>query len=624
MTAENKQSQNLQALIKKLFGVLRADGEISSVKVGQIMRQFPKDETSAQPFFNKSEILAYYNKNKSIFFENGEIDKKLDFKVKQALLVKPIRTQSGVATVTVLTKPWTCPGQCIFCPSDIRMPKSYLVDEPGAQRAEINYFDPYLQVASRLQNLAQMGHNLNKIELIVLGGTWHDYPLVYQHWFISELFRALNDFEVGNLIKLNFEMEKRQESYEKINKESEIVGELHLTKDRNINQKNWHKAQEEINQGEAVYNKQVEKLYLQSLNYEEQTKFQRADLKDLKHVQKINETAAARCVGLVIETRPDMISIENLKLLRAHGCTKVQIGVQSVNDEILRQNGRGITAERIAESFALLRLFGFKIHGHFMANLLGANPDLDIADYREFVTNEKYLPDEVKVYPCSLIESATLMNFYLKKLWQPYSEKELMRVLVANLLATPAYMRITRMIRDISSDDIVVGNKKTNFRQMVEAEIKKQGGEIREIRNREIKNSSLDGEEIELQEIIYDTVVSQEIFLQFVTEKTKKLVGFLRLSLPKESEFFGKINNDELSAKNAMIREIHVYGQVAKWGDRTNSQHLGIGSKLIKRAIAISKENNYKKLNVISAVGTREYYRKQGFADGEMYQYLEI
>lgn len=485
--------KKLQSLIREL-----AAGK----KYDKVLRRYPKTKTR---LFTKAEIIAglkYFNYPPS-------------------LIAKPIRTLSGVVPVTVLTKPYPCPGHCLYCPDDSSMPKSYLPNEPGGQRAVANQFDPFRQVSSRLKTYRANNHPTEKIELIVLGGTWSAYPKTYQTWFIKRCFEALNGRSSSSL----------------------------------------------------------------------------------KAAQKINETAKNRCIGLSLETRPDWIIAKELIHFRQLGCTKVQIGIQSLNNRILKLNHRGHTVAATKKAIKLLRLFGFKIQAHWMANLYGSTSAKDIVDFKKLFSDKNFRPDELKIYPCSLIKTAPLMKYYQTGLWQPYSQSELTDLLVKILPLIPPYCRVSRMIRDFSSEDIVSGNKQSNLRQIVEAKLKKN---IQEIRSREIRNQPTG--KLFLKIITYQTSIGREKFLQFVTV-TNQISAFLRLSLPDKKS-------------TAMIRELHVYGQSLAIGGKGKSQHLGLGGRLIKQAIKLS--TGYKKLSVISAIGTKEYYRRFGFTDGELYQHLNL
>lgn len=590
-------------LIKKLDSF-----DNKNIEITELIKKYPKTKGG---FFTKSQILAIYRNNKDKF----KIKEK---EILKFLKLKPIRTMSGVATVTVLTKPYPCPGNCIFCPNDVRMPKSYLPNEPGAQRAENNYFDPYLQVINRLVNLEQMGHNLNKVEIIILGGTWTAYKKEYQIFFITKIFEALNDFSKEKKEFINLKIEKiekiYQESIDKL-KKSKLP---YLTKNPQENSQFFESWQEKIIKNKNNYNKLINQIYIKNDSVSGINNYQKNNLVQLIKQQKINEFTKFRNVGLVIETRPDEINKDELIFLRKLGITKIQVGVQSLNDEILAKNQRFITRKQISESFQLMRNFGFKIHIHFMANLYGSNPKMDVDDYNTLFKNINFKPDEVKLYPCSLIETAQLMNYYLKNKWHPYNDEELLFVLRQNLLNSPEYCRITRMIRDISSNDIVVGNKKTNFRQIVENSLKNDKLNIKEIRSCEIKNRQFQPNDIKFKKTKYLTADGENYFLHFRT-KENYLLGFLRLFLPKNA-IIPDLENC------AIIREIHVYGAVANFNEKQTqkAQHFGFGKKLIKEAKKIAVKNKYQKMAVISAVGTREYYRKRGFSDGQLYQYLDL
>lgn len=339
----------------------------------------------------------------------------------------------------------------------------------------------------------------------------------------------------------------------------------------------------------------------------------------LEGVQKKNERAQSRCVGLVLETRPDFVTKDEVLRLRRLGATKIQIGVQSLDDKVLKINARGHSVSRTAQAFKLLRQAGFKIHAHWMPNLMDSSPSKDVRDFRKLFSDLRFKPDELKIYPCSLIGGTKLMDFYEDKRWVPYSEEGLMYVLKNCLKAAPRWCRITRVVRDISSEDIVVGNKKSNFRQMVEEKIRSEKGLIKEIRYREIKNEKVALKDLKLLITRYKTSNSEEYFLEYVTSEDK-IVGFLRLSLPTAPLFIPELR------KTAIIREIHVYGQTLDVGqeDSGKSQHMGIGTKLIEKAVEITKRNKINGISVISSIGTKVYYRKHCFSDGPLYQHRSV
>ena len=569
----------------------------------KLIKKYPR---KSGRLFSKEDLVGYY---RELAGTEGLIPYSDSFIEK--IRMKPVRTQSGVAPITVLTKPFPCPGKCIFCPNDIRMPKSYLSDEPGAQRAERNYFDPYLQTYNRLQALHNIGHVVDKAEIIVLGGTWSYYPEKYQIWFIKECFRALNDFGVRDD---RLSVEKR---YEEMQVELENQLKYGLSNDPLQNDEKLHNHKIDGTVMEKSYNQAVSELYVAPERVGGFDQYQQSSWEDLAAEQLKNESAAVRSVGLVIETRPDNISEAEVMRVRRLGCTKTQIGVQSLQDDVLEKNKRGHNVAATRRAFRLLRQAGFKIHAHWMANLYGSTVEKDIEDFKQLFSDPDFKPDELKVYPCSLIGSAELMQYYKKGLWKPYSHEELLEVVTSAIKSTPEYCRLTRIIRDIPSTDIVVGNKLTNFRQVAEDSMKAAGEEGQDIRSREIRAQKYVHDDLELKDIVYETSVSTEHFLQFIVKESNQIVAFLRLSLPKEQSFIAELTN------SAMIREVHVYGELVQLGDRTSarSQHKGLGTELIEYAKGLATEEKFEKISVISAIGTRGYYRKRGFSDGDLYQY---
>ena len=599
-------------------------------------------------------------------WNSWDISPNEDTLLLQTLRMKPRRTASGVATITVLTKPWLCSGACIYCPNDVRMPKSYLHNEPACQRAERNCFDPYLQVSSRLRALESMGHVTDKIELIVLGGTWNDYPESYRIWFVRELFRALNDAEESDEKRAGNAREKTPAVIPRDNpltQRGEVGdGNDHDRIDAVIDSANrpttarafahqseaerrafydragishnpetlaraCAKTQQRVYEGKESHAQAIRELYGENHAWQYASTMQTATLDDVFREHWRNVNAAHRNVGLVIETRPDSITCESLALMRALGCTKIQMGVQSLDEHVLEANKRHTSPEQIALAFALCRLFGFKSHAHFMANLLGATPDGDASDFRTLVSDTRFLPDEVKMYPCALIGGTGLMAHYAEGTWRPYNERELVGVLADNVLATPPYTRISRMIRDFSSGDIVDGNKKVNLREVVEAQADRLAAQndtpIQEIRHRELAGAQTEIGELSLVDFEYETSNTNEHFLQWVTPENR-IAGFLRLSLPCQHEVETLQETEDafpIEAGQAMIREVHVYGKVAQLhGGEQNAQHRGLGKALVERACEIAVEAGYRTINVISAIGTRGYYARLGFEQAELYQ----
>ena len=574
---------------------------------------------------SKRQLMAFYldvQKNQPERWSSWCLSDEQQRRLVRTLQMKPRRTASGVATITVLTKPWKCSSNCLYCPNDLRMPKSYLADEPACQRAERTFFDPYLQVAARLKALTEMGHITDKVELIVLGGTWSDYPESYQIWFIRELFRALNDGSqaIGNL-------PARKHAYESagISCDPELLKAFVAEEQRRIDNR------------ETTYNQAFDRLYGENAAWASVSQWQKATWEELEAEHDANVDGQHRVVGLVIETRPERITPTHLAALRRMGCTKVQMGIQSLDEKVRTLNDRHTSTQQIQRAFELLRLFGFKTHVHAMVNLLGATPESDKTDYLRLCNDAAFQPDEVKLYPCVLVEGTGLCERFEDRTWQPYSEPSLVDVLVSDTCATPAFTRISRMIRDISAPDIKAGNKKVNLRQLVEQRIDSEGLATAEIRHREVSLANVAAEDLSLEVVEYETTATSERFLQWVTSQGK-IAGFLRLSLP-HANAIAQLNEEyeaatsktaeqrhtlpfPLQAGEAMIREVHVYGRVEKLQHAgiNNAQHRGLGTQLVNRACELASRAGYQRINVISAVGTRGYYRKLGFYDNGLYQ----
>lgn len=565
--------------LTSILGELAVLEDFGALDLQRILRRHPKN---GRGLFSKSELVRAFRHFRDQLDLPVNADAFMD-----RLRMKPIRTLSGVAPVTILTKPYPCPGRCIFCPSDVRMPKSYLSDEPGAQRAAQHQFDPYLQTLSRLHVYHNNGHPTDKVELIILGGTWSSYPEAYQIWFVQRCFDAMNDFSGENIATLP----RARPSIDFRSLEERVDGRAIA--------KAYNQVVTDFVAGQAGPAGDSEA----------------ATWEELEQRQALNERAGSRCVGLVVETRPDHLTLEEAIRMRRLGATKVQIGYQSLSDEVLALNKRGHDVATTRRAMAILRQTGFKIHAHWMPNLYGSDPASDLSDYERIFSDSDFRPDELKIYPCSLIESAELMAYYERGQWRPYNHDELLRVLTGCIRQTPRYCRLTRVIRDIPGTDIVDGNRITNFRELAEQDLKRQGESSVDIRSREIRDLKIDSDALALRCTEYATTSGREQFLELVTPEDR-IAGFLRLSLPRQAVSVPEIED------SAMIREVHVYGRLVSLGERGDgpSQHLGLGRRLVEEAERRATAAGYPSLAVISSVGTREYYRKLGFGDGRLYQ----
>jgi elongator complex protein 3 len=465
-------------------------------------------------------------------------------KIERLLITRPIRSLSGIANVSVLTKPYPCPGKCLYCPTEKGIPKSYLSGEPAVERAKKLNYDPYLQVQKRIEMLEAQGHPTDKIELRIIGGTWSFYDKKYQFWFIKRCFDACNG--------------KKSSS--------------------------------------------------------------------LETGQKINETEKHRIIGLSIETRPDFIDGKEIIQMRELGITKVELGVQSIYNNILELNKRGHSIDATIKATKLLKDAGFKVSYQMMPNLPGSNPKKDVKMFKELFENSDFKPDLIKIYPCALVKEASLYKWYLKGKYKPYSEKKLITIIKEIKNKIPYYVRIERIIRDIPAQKIIAGPTKiSNLREAILEEMKKEGRKCKCIRCREIRENYNPKERLYLFRENYEASGGKEIFLSFENKNRMRLYSLLRLRIP--SYIYSPNNASIPTLRNSsIIREIHTYGQLIPIATKEMAaQHRGLGKKLVRKAEKITtREFNLNKIAVISAVGTRDYYRKLGYKLKDTYMIKKL
>lgn len=460
------------------------------------------------------------------------------------LRTRPIRSLAGVVNVSVLTKPYECPGKCIYCPSEKNIPKSYLSGEPAVERAKRLNYDPYEQTIKRIEVLQISGHPTDKIEMRMIGGTWSFYDEKYKVWFVKKCFDACNETRND---------EKDDELY---------IDEL------------WKK---------------------------------------LKIAQKKNERAKHRIVGMSFETRPDFITLKEAEEMKKLGATKVEIGVQSIDEKILKLNKRGHSVRQTIKATRILKDSGFKVAYQIMLNLPGSDVKKDVDTFKELFENSDFQPDYLKIYPCALVKEAPMFSLYEKGEYKPYNARTLIDTIKAIKKLLPRYTRVERIIRDIPATSIVEGGAKiSNLRQVIEMEMKKEKWQCNCIRCREAKNIEVQ-KEVKIVRRDYEASGGKEIFLSFEDDQNEHLHSLLRLRIP--SQFFGKEKEEILPVLKscAIIRELHTYGQAAGISKNNSyTQHKGLGKKLVKEAERITKEEfHIKKLAIISGVGVRDYYREK-------------
>lgn len=454
---------------------------------------------------------------------------------------KPVRSKAGITVLTVVLKPRKCNhGACIYCPGGDNVPQSYTDKSPAIMRALSLKYDIKKQVNLRMKVLKEMNHPTDKLEVIILGGTFLQYPVKYQEYVIKTIYDTLN------------------------NKKS----------------------------------------------------------KSLSESKKLNEKSKQRVVALCIENRPDNCSEKEIKRMLNYGCTRVELGVQIIDDEIYKKINRGHTVQDVINATQKLKDSGFKVGYHIMPGLPYSNPQKDIELFKKIFNDEKFKPDQIKIYPCQVIENSALAKIWKKIGFKPYNSEETKIILEKMLKIIPRYCRVMRIMREIPPSKIVAGNNDISLREQVEQKLKKEISQINEIRMREVgfqNNILLNKEKLKLNILEYKSSKGKEFFLEIVNDKNI-LFGLLRLRFPYKPFI------NELSKKTSIIRELHIYGKALSIGEKKedSSQHQGLGKQLMIEAEKISKQHNYKKIAVISGVGVREYYRKLGYHLNENYMVKKL
>lgn len=582
------------------------DPKMDKLVAEMIKRQF-KSREEIQIFLHEKRIeygtvsaftlLAYYKKLCS--------DGVYEYQDKYSLMLqsRPQRGQSGVMVIAVFTAPYpeyidektgkltrqefSCEYDCYYCPAEPGQPRSYLLKEPGVMRANQNKFDAVCQFHDRANTYENMGHETTKVELLVLGGTWSSYPEPYQYEFIRDCFYAANTYD---------------------DPEYKTNPRLRLS---------------------------------------------------LAEEQKLNENNMCRIIGITLETRPDRITKREIRKFRTMGVTRIQMGVQHTDDRILYRINRQCTSEKAIRAIRLLKRNCFKIDIHLMPDLpapLKPNVsnknaefthddidetvdmyELDKEMFKTIFTDQDWQIDQMKIYPCEVVPWTRIETEYRNGIYKPYGDQKdltewtkLCDLMIEIKPSIPEWIRVNRLIRDIPNEYIIGGNQDTNLRTRIQSELAKNGKRCRCIRCREVKGKDVDVNKAILKVTTYDASGGTEYFISITSEDDTTLYGFLRLRLDPNSgkgftDFDHDICFDEL-LNCALIRELHVYGQVRKISDdnellagKKSAQHSGFGKRLVNKAFEIAKEHQYKKIAVISGVGVKDYYRKFGFEDEEFF-----
>ncbi|MFO7996861.1 MAG: tRNA uridine(34) 5-carboxymethylaminomethyl modification radical SAM/GNAT enzyme Elp3 [Dehalococcoidia bacterium] len=445
---------------------------------------------------------------------------------------KASRTISGVTPVAVMAKPFPCPGKCVYCPSSPEAPKSYTLESPAVLRARSCGFDAGKQVEIRLKTLAEMGHARDKVELIVMGGTFLSYPPDYQYQFIKDCYDALNGISSSSL----------------------------------------------------------------------------------EEAKQLNENAEHRCVGLCIETRPDFCREAEIRSMLDFGTTRVELGVQTLDDEVHCLTKRGHGVAEVISATRRLRDYGFKVHYHWMPGLPGSTAEHDLELSRHLFEDTRFRPDGLKLYPTLVVRGSELESWYRDNRYRPYADGEMIELLIAIKVLIPKYVRISRLMRDIPAKFIIAGSKDLALRGTIREKMGQTGVRCSCIRCREYGHRLRDGWEVgeaKLTRLDYETWEGKEVFLSYEDEN-ETLFGLLRL---------------RISERKAVVRELHVFGPEVPLGGKLEraAQHQGLGERLLHQAERLAGEEfGADRLSVLSGVGARAYYRSLGYALEGAYMFKEL
>jgi len=475
-------------------------------------------------------------------------------KITHILKKKPTRTISGVAVVAVMCSPHQCPhGKCLYCPESKKAPPSYTGEEPAALRARMFNFNPYRQVYNRLLQLVSIGHPLDKVELIIMGGTFPSQFLCFQEWFVTNCLQAMVDFGVKEPLF-------------------------------------WAKAENGVS-------------YIPQ------------NFRHLDDVQAANEDSQIRCVGLTFETRPDYSKEQDVDRMLRMGVTRVELGVQTIYNFIYHRIQRGHRVEDTVEATRILRDSGVKVAMHLMPGLF-ANQEQDMRMFQRIFSDESYKPDMLKIYPCLVTKDSEIYELWKKGDFQPYSTEEAIDLIVKVKKILPKWVRTMRIQRDIPSQLIEAGVKKSNLGELVYQRLEEEGVHCQCIRCREVghqakQNIKPNPEDIQIFKEEYNAGNGRELFLSMEDPGNQVLLGFLRLRMPSPEAHRPEINN-----LTSLVRELHIYGPMLPLGKKEDDlwQHKGYGEELLAEAERISSEE-YDKNHVLitSGVGARNYYRKFGY-----------
>ena len=526
------------------------EGKISTRRDLEVRKRQLCRELKLSRFMSNADILEYAS----------EEEKEL---VSDTLKKKPTRTKSGVAIVAVMCHPHKCPhGRCLYCPESDIAPPSYTGEEPAALRGRMFEYHPYVQCFNRLAQLKKIGHPIDKVELIIMGGTFPSRDLCYQEWFVSQCLKAMTDF--GLILDNNAEFE--------INKK--LIRE---------------------------FEKDVVKTYPPN------------DYVLIEDIQRANENSKVRCVGMTFETRPDYCKKEHINRMLDFGVTRVELGVQTLSDKLYEKVKRGHTIADVIESNQLLRDSAIKVAMHMMPGLFVRQKE-DLKMFKQLFSDENFKPDMLKIYPCLVTKGSEIYDMWQEGIYRPYNDEEAVDLIVEIKKILPKWVRTMRIQRDIPSTLIEAGVQKSNLGELVYNKLYENHINCQCIRCREIghkkTNENYALEDFRLFKESYTACGGEETFISIEDKNEESIAGFLRFRIPSQNTF-----RPEITDKTALIRELHVYGNMIQIGDKNPSigQHTGFGEKLLMEAENLAIDNDKDEIAIISGIGTRNYYRKFGY-----------
>jgi len=534
--SEDLNSETIKLIAREIIDYLIKNPDFSREKITNLKGRIGKK-------YKHPKVI----KNATILYFASEEEKST---ILELLKRRRVRTLSGISAIAIMTKPLPCPGKCIYCPGQNSQPgekvaQSYTGREPSAMRSIHNNYDPYKQVQSRILDLESIGHKVDKVSLIIQGGTFLSSPIDYQEEFIKGAYEG-------------------------------VIGSRVIS---------------------------------------------------LEAAKKLAENSKRRLIGLTIETRPDYCTESYVDMMLNYGATRVEIGIQTVLDDVYKKVNRGHTTQDSIDAIRIAKDAGLKINAHIMPNLPGSNYSKDLEMFDVLFSSPDYRPDMLKIYPCLVIKGTILYDWWKEGEFIPYSLDELIELISNVKQKIPSYVRIQRIMRDIPAFLIEAGCKKSNLRQLVHKRLEELNSKCNCIRCREyglVKKSKIFDEnlfeDVKLYRRDYEASNGQETFLSYENKKENYLIAYLRLRKPSEYAHRPELKD----GKTMIVREVKVVGELVpkdkKPSSNTQLQHRGFGKLLMENAEKIALEDfGANKLAVISGIGVRTWFYLKNFKPDGVY-----